>query len=285
MSFSSPSIPVPRGRLSAALVAYLSGRSQILSVPPVVSRDGGTSALDDEDLQLALYCCYELHYRGFDGAVDAEWDDLVLRFRAALEREFEAALRDAVVERHRCGVDDPASELSLIVEDGDGAPSPSRFIAERGSLGDLREFAIHRSLYQLKEADGHTWAIPRYSGRSRSALIEIQMDEYGNGVPGQAHAELFADTMDELDLCTTYGAYVDLVGAPTLSTVNLLTWFELHRRLLPALLGHLAVFEMTSVVPMGRYASACDRLRLSARARRRSRGGTPRPRTPARCEE
>ena len=79
MSFSSPSIPVPRGRLSAALVAYLSGRWQILSVAPVVSRDGGTSALDDEDLQLALYCCYELHYRGFDGAVDAEWDDQVLR--------------------------------------------------------------------------------------------------------------------------------------------------------------------------------------------------------------
>jgi len=29
--------------------------------------------LADDDLHLALYCCYELHYRGFDG-VDPGWE-------------------------------------------------------------------------------------------------------------------------------------------------------------------------------------------------------------------
>jgi len=36
--------------------------------------------------------------------------------------------------------------------------------------------------------------------------------------------------------------------------------FGLHRELVGACIGHLAVFEMTSVAPMGRYASAMRRL-------------------------
>jgi hypothetical protein len=37
-------------------------------------------------------------------------------------------------------------------------------------------------------------------------------------------------------------------------------WFGLQRRLLPCLIGHLALFEMTSVGPMGRYVQAIRRL-------------------------
>ena len=47
-----------------------------------------------EDLQLALYCCYELHYRGFAGiSADLEWDPRLLGLRRHLERTFLAALR------------------------------------------------------------------------------------------------------------------------------------------------------------------------------------------------
>ena len=126
---------------------------------------------------------------------------------------------------------------------------------------------IHRSAYQLKEADPHTWAIPRYSGRSRAALVEIQMDEYGEGVPGKAHADLFAATMRALGLDPTYGAYLDQLPATTLASVNLASMFGLHRRWLPALLGHLALFEMTSVAPMGTYAAVVDRHGLGPEAR------------------
>src|ERR1700753_230784 len=46
------------------------------------------------DLQLALYMCYELHYRGFAG-VDAawEWNPSLLYLRGHLERAFLAAVR------------------------------------------------------------------------------------------------------------------------------------------------------------------------------------------------
>ena len=98
-------------------------------------------------------------------------------------------------------------------------------------------------------------------------MIEIQADEYGNGVPGAAHADLFAVTMEELDLDPTYGAYLDCLPGITLATTNLVSWFGLHRRLLPALLGHLALFEMTSVLPMGRYAEIADRYGLGSKAR------------------
>ncbi len=44
--------------------------------------------------------------------------------------------------------------------------------------------------------------------------------------------------------------------------------FGLHRRFRGALVGHLALFEMTSVTPMGRYGQALERMGLSERARR-----------------
>ena len=46
------------------------------------------------DLQLALFMCYELHYRGFAG-VDAtwEWNPALLHLRAELEHAFLAGVR------------------------------------------------------------------------------------------------------------------------------------------------------------------------------------------------
>lgn len=46
----------------------------------------------------------------------------------------------------------------------------------------------------------------------------------------------------------------------TLTTVNLISYFGLHRRWRGALVGHLAVFEMASVGPNTRYAAALHRL-------------------------
>ena len=141
-------------------------------------------------------------------------------------------------------------------------------MVERGTSGHFREFATHRSLYQRKEADPHTWAIPRVRGSAKAALAHIQIGEYGDGCPSEVHAELFAVTMRALGLDEAYGAYLDVVPGPTLATVNLISMFGLHRRLRGALLGHLAVFEMTSVEPMARYSEALRRLGVAPSARR-----------------
>lgn len=255
----TPPLPSPRGPLSGALLDRLVSRTRTLPDDRVVrALAADPRGRDAEDVHLALHCAYELHYRGWGlGADDLEWDLDVLRFRAGLERAVMDELADAVpVEAVR---DDEATRRLSDVVDGADGPSLSGYMAERGTVEELREFAIHRSIYQLREADGHTWVIPRFGGPSRSALIEIQADEYGSGRPGRSHSELFATTMRALGLDDRYGAYLDVVGAPTLATTNLLTMLALHRRWLPAVVGHLAAFEMTSVGPMSRYAAACAR--------------------------
>ena len=65
--------------------------------------------------------------------------------------------------------------------------SPATSSARRRST-QVREFIVHRSAYQLKEADPHSWAIPRLSGPPKAALVEIQADEYGGGRPERMHA-------------------------------------------------------------------------------------------------
>jgi hypothetical protein len=163
---------------------------------------------------------------------------------------------------------DPAmDELRRLASDASG-PSLSAYMAESGTLAQMREFAVHRSAYQLKEADPHTWCIPRLTGRAKAALVDIQQGEYGEGRPPDVHANLFADVMDALGLDPTYGTYLDRLPGVTLSTCNLVSLFGLHRRWRGALVGHLALFEMCSVGPMGRYQAALERLGLGSGATR-----------------
>jgi hypothetical protein len=56
--------------------------------------------------------------------------------------------------------------------------------------------------------------------------------------------------------------------AATLATGNLVTMFGLHRRWRGAAVGHLALFEMTSVGPMERYSDALAGLGVPSSARR-----------------
>lgn len=66
--------------------------------------------------------------------------------------------------------------------------------------------------------------------------------------------------MKGLGLDPAYGAYLEQLPGVTLATVNLMSLFGLHRRWRGALVGHLAVFEMTSSIPNRRYANALRRL-------------------------
>src|SRR4051794_27446148 len=253
-----PTLPRPRGPITDALFAALRRPPHALQPLPAPDSDRVEA---DEDLQLALYCCYELHYRGFSDVDEHwEWSPGLLAARAALEAPFEAAIAELAppqpFER------DPAEmdiALREVIADDDG-PSLARFVEARACEEQLLEFVVHRSAYQLKEADPHSWAIPRLTGAPKAALVEIQADEYGGGRPERIPAQLFADAMRALGLDAEYGAYLDHLPAPTLATVNLMSLFGLHRRLRGAIVGHLAVFEMTSSLPNRRYARGLRRL-------------------------
>ncbi len=260
-----PPVPTPRGELSEAVLDALSGPVRRLDT---AARPAPGDALADEDLQLALYALYELHYRGFDGVDEGwEWEPTLLGLRRELEEAFDASLvaLGGPPAREDVAPEEMDVALRAIVEADDG-PSLSRHLERHGSLEQLLEFVVHRSAYQLKEADPHAWAIPRLTGQAKAALVEIETDEFGGGRAERIHAVLFAQAMEELGLDAAYGAYLDRIPAVTLSTVNLMSRWGLHRRWRGAIVGHLALFEMTSSQPNRRYGDAVRRHGFGPRA-------------------
>jgi len=214
--------------------------------------------LRDDDLQLALYMLYALHYRSFENVDPSwEWNPTALIIRGRIEAAFATAVRSAVV----APVADPGmvGRQLFEIEAADDGPPISRFLERESTIEQFKEFVIHRSAYQLKEADPHSWAIPRLTGAPKSALLEVQFDEYGSGRPERMHSRLFAQTMASLDLDPSEDGYLDRLPGPTLATVNLMTHFGLHRSNRGALVGHLAMFEMTSSKPNRAYGNGLRR--------------------------
>ncbi|MDT7651656.1 MAG: hypothetical protein QOI36_3062 [Pseudonocardiales bacterium] len=250
-----PALPEPRGPLSAAVIGSLRRGPEIL--PPVeVTEPYG------DDLQLALYCLYELHYRGFAGIDDdLEWEPSLLTVRAAMERVFLDALRGDVSPSDG-SIDAVEAELESLLVEPVEARGVSHHLRREGERWQLREYVAHRSLYHLKEADPQAWVIARLDGPAKAALVTVEHDEYGAGNPDRMHAHLFAEMMSALDLDASYGAYLDAAPAQTLAEVNLMSLCGLHRALRGALIGQFAMVEVTSSPGSDRLVRAMRRLGL-----------------------
>jgi len=253
-------LPPPRGPLSEQLFEALEG-------PPdnrlsLTARVDSSDPLADGDLQLALYVTYEFQYAAIRG-VDEDWErsPSLLAFRRALEEPFEAAVAELVPPAEAAELESVGAALQAIVAEDPGPPL-SRYMETQGTREQMLEHVVHRSAYQLKEADPHSWAIPRLGPGPKAALLEVQFDEYGGGSAERMHSALFAKTMAALGLDPTYGHYIDRWPGITLATVNLITAFGVQRRRRGALVGHLAGFEMTSSIPNRRYGNALRRLGL-----------------------
>ncbi|MFE5484431.1 iron-containing redox enzyme family protein [Streptomyces sp. NPDC056527] len=249
LDLQGPPLPRGRGAISAAVIAHLT-TGEPLPVSAVADADPY-----EDDLQLALYVCYELHYRGF-GGVDprSEWDPELLELRRGLEDRFLAALRHDA-SRHAT-VTDALAELLVEPVQGGGV---SHFLRDQGELWQVKEYAIQRSLYHLKEADPHAWVLPRLRGRAKAGMAAVEFDEFGGGHAERIHAGLFADLMVDLGLDATYGRHVDAAPAQMLAVVNLMSLFGLHRALRGCLIGHFATVEITSSPGSARLAAAMRR--------------------------
>jgi hypothetical protein len=249
-----PALPQAKGPLSSAIIDALSGRATDVTAFPVADSDPFGL-----DLQLALYVCYELHYRGFAGvASESEWDPDLLRLRRQLEERFIGAVRDEVGEIRS---DETAfaemDGLSVDPVDGNG---PSYYLRRDGTWQQMREYFVHRSLYHLKEADPHAFAIPRLTGQAKAAFVAVEYDEYGAGRGEHVHQKLYADLMAAADLDDSYLGYLEDVPGYTLAVVNLMSYFGLHRSMRGAAIGHFAATEITSSPGSRRLAEALERL-------------------------
>ena len=269
-------VPEPRGELSAALVEALHAHRRPTDLRGPAAgladryRDDPREILLDDDAQLVLTMLYELHLAGLsDVDPEWEWNTEILDVRRRLEGPFDAALRSqteaAVATARSTFGSDVVSALWQMTAPTAG-PGLAEFMAKEADVERFREFLVHRSLNQLREADLHTWGIPRLQGPPKAALVEIQADEYGGGRFDRMHSRLFARTMRALDLSSRYAHYVDAVPALTLAALNALSYFGIHRRLLGALIGHLCAVETTSALPSRKFAEGLRRLGFGTEA-------------------
>lgn len=268
--------PLPRGPLSASVLDAL--RTGAADEPGSSVHDLARTTvaevrthgdlLRDEDVQLALFCLQELHYRGLAGVDDdREWQPGVVALRRLLEGALEEELRSRVPEPALPAADAQSVAAALFaLTASDTGPSLSRFAARHATLDQLREMIMLKSVYQLKEADPHTWAIPRLAGRAKAAAVEIQADEYGGGHLASMHSELFRASMRALGLDDAYGSYVDRAPGITLCASTNMSMCGLSRRLRGAITGHLAAFEMTSSIPNRLYGDGLRRHGLGIEA-------------------
>jgi hypothetical protein len=231
-------LPRPRGPMTAALLDYLQREPASTRVKPArLAWSGATAeAATDHDLQLALWLAYELPYRGLVGVDDAwEWHPGLVE----VIEEWEDLLLDALVSV--TGGNSTAART--------GGPALSQVLMCEATLDQFREFLVHRSIYYLKEADPHTWGIPRLSGSVQAAIAAARPDGDGSGDTGANIARRFPSLLAEWGLDTRYGHYLDRVPGITLLTSNMISMFGLHRRFRTTLVGYLAMFELTSPNP------------------------------------
>lgn len=269
MTSSAPASTPPlafsdRGTLSRAVIAHLTGSGEGCGHAALAEEAIAASAdiARDDDIQLALFVLYASAYGSLPQLdPDLEWDPALVTTRRILEAAFERELRAGVPmpSLPEPTVDAVGRSLFALAE-ADTGPSLSRYFVKKATATQAQEMLIQRSAYTLREADPHSWAIPRLDGRAKAALVEIQSDEYGGGRPHRVHAALFARAMRAAGLDDTYGAYVDDLPAVTLASLNMMSMFGLNRRLVGSIVGHLAAYEMTSSIPCRLYADGLRRL-------------------------
>lgn len=250
-------LPTPRGSLTEALTEALLEQGVLRCV----------DADSDDDAALALWMLYELHHRGLEGVDDAlEWDPALLVLRARLEHDLEERWRDRArhlalpaQERLADGEDFAEVFFDLCAADT-GGESLARFVQREAETEQVLALLRQRSIYHVREQDSAMWALPRLDDETKAHLVAIAADEYGNGHPDRLHAELWRRGMAACDLDTGYAAYVDEALPQVLEQNNLMSMLGLHRRLVPAALGHLAAFEVCSSVPSKRMVRGLERL-------------------------
>ena len=251
---AGPELPRARGPISAALIRALADGLPVPEEIPVQDADPWS-----DDVQLALTVCHELHYRGWRGVdADREWDLGVIELRLQLDEHLLAAVRD---EWSPLPGEPRADDvLARLAADSIAPEGVSEHLRRDGTVEQFRDYFAARSIYHLKEADPHAWAIPRLRGESKAAFVAVEFDEYGAGHGDRVHQVLFGRLLRAMDLDDAYLGHLDAAPAVVLAPVNLMSCLGLRRSRLGALIGHFAATEVTSPAGSARLLAGLERI-------------------------
>jgi len=142
-----PALPAAAGPLSSTVLDLLACRPPQRTFSPVALPVGEADPYG-LDLHLALYVCYEMHYRGFAG-VDPrwEWNPALLALRSQLEDVFLEAVRlevgDIAADEHA-----DAEMDALCVEPIDGT-GPSYYLRDEGTWEQMLEYFAREAEHEL----------------------------------------------------------------------------------------------------------------------------------------
>ncbi|MCF8611185.1 iron-containing redox enzyme family protein [Gordonia sp. HY285] len=256
------SLPAPRGPVSEELVDAV--RADSAHAPAHVRVPDDVDPWSD-DVQLALTVCHELHYRGWvDAGRDCEWDPVVIAARVRLEEAF----LDAVEQECPPSAEGRTADAELGALASSVPTGASEFLRRHGTESEFADYFAVRSLYHLKEADPHAWAIPRLRGQAKAAFVAVEFDEYGAGHGDRVHQELFADLLSAMGLNDAYLGYLSTAPALALAPVNLMSCLGLRRSRRGATVGHFAATEVTSPLGSARLLAGLERIGAPEEARR-----------------
>ena len=160
------------------------------------------------------------------------------------------------------GPGDLPDQLFALIASFDG-PSLARLLHREATAEQFREVLVHRSIYQLKEADPHTWAIPRLpDGRQgRAGGAAVRRVRRRPARPAARHP-VRRGRWPPAASTGRYGAYVDAVPGLTLALNNAMSLFGLHRRLRGASMATSRRSRSTSSLPCRKYVRGLRRLDL-----------------------
>jgi len=258
-----PLLPWPRGPLSALVVSALQRQpGSLVATPPLTNVD----AMSDDDFQLALYLCYEMNYRGL---ANAGWsrDPGLLNFRTELEQIFVARLRDEIGHVSARFPSDVMGAMEEFV-DACATSSLATYLGVSGTIDQFREFCVHRSAHQQRSIESETRTLFSHADEDEPAKVMFPFDEWGASDALRIRAEFLSAAMAALGLDPSFGSYVEILPGVTLATANLASMFALHPDWRAALVGQLAISEITSMESMERYSHALFRFGLDRVGRR-----------------
>lgn len=254
-------LPSPRGPVSEAVIEAIRARSADNRARIAIPED-----LDPwgDDGQLSMTVCQELYYRGWaDAGRDCEWDPALVEVRVRIEDLF----LDAVKHQISPFAGDTTADAALGALARTVPTGASDQLARHGTDDEFVDYFAARSIYHLKEADPHAWAIPRLRGASKAAFVAVEFDEYGAGRGERVHQELFGDLLASMELDDRYLGYLDVAPAAVLAPVNLMSCLGLRRSLRGATIGHFAATEMTSPLGSARLLAGLERIDAPEEAR------------------
>ena len=271
--------PATRGPVSTELLAAL-GRNDFPDHLPTLesAADAALRATEDilydDDLQLALLCLYELHYSGIEGVDDRwEWHPALMTVRSRIEAAFEDRLRtgvernglefggDVSSDRTPSSPQGVAEARSGWPRAGTGPPCPTSWPGRPPWTRPASSWPTGPSTSSRRptRTPGRSPGCP--AGQVRAWWKSRPTSTAAAGPDGCTRS-FSPGPCGALGLDPAFGPTwtVPAITSPRSTPCRL---FGLQRRLRGAIVGHLAIYEMTSSIPNA-YARGFRRLGFDA---------------------